>query len=140
MRNEWARDFGLHVVNSASFADALENVCRKLNVVVDNEVHQSSQNTVLFEGCRRLGMACKRTGQNVTGRHECGWCGMGCKSSGKQSACVTYLKDGAIQGAKFLIRTRVTRVTHSGGKVNGVEVEDSQGNRLIIPTKVRVTV
>ncbi|KAI8984210.1 hypothetical protein BDF20DRAFT_815956 [Mycotypha africana] len=93
-----------------SFAEDLQTVCDRIGVSTKN-VHHNGPNQKLLNGCRALGYSADVVPQNTYGRaHYCGKCYTGCASGIKNSTVNTWLKDAAAHGAKFLDRTRVTRI------------------------------
>lgn len=60
---------------------------------------------------RKASLMLFRSQQNTGGHaHACGYCGFGCTYSEKQSGTVTWLRDAAEHGAKFMTETSVERL------------------------------
>jgi hypothetical protein len=78
-------------------------------------------NSLLLEGCRKLGYPTKDIPQNTGGhQHSCGWCGFGCRFGEKQGTMMTFLHDAKNHGAQFMQDTFVERVLVHKGKAVGV--------------------
>ena len=124
VRQQWA-DTGLPFFTSLEFQQSLDRVCHRMGVNSEHIKHNYS-NRVILEGARKLGYAAKPVPQNTgNGQHYCGYCTMGCHSTGKKGPAESWLADAAKAGATFLEGYHVNRVLFdqkSGGKVaNGVE-------------------
>ena len=84
VRDEWAKTYGLDQFLSREYEDAVDRVCQRINVHKDN-ITYNHPNRLLSKGLERMGGTCDTAPQNTTGAHNCGWCGLGCKSGGKVS-------------------------------------------------------
>ena len=51
----------------------------------------------------------------------CGYCNGGCQQGEKQSTLLTYLKDAANAGARFMVECRAERILVERGRAVGVE-------------------
>mmetsp|Transcript_9359 Transcript_9359/g.26267 ORF Transcript_9359/g.26267 Transcript_9359/m.26267 type:complete len:722 (-) Transcript_9359:1721-3886(-) len=139
VREEWANVFGLKEMCSPKFAESLDYIRKRVNVTEGDAVVHNNQNQILMNGCKKLGYPYKVAGQNVIGPHRCGWCTQGCPYAEKQGTLVTFLKDAAARGARFMTSTKVIRVLHRRDRAIGVEVEDAEGRRAAIYSKVVVS-
>ncbi|KAK9841741.1 hypothetical protein WJX81_000141 [Elliptochloris bilobata] len=110
VRREWARDYGLPAFESARFDAALDAVCKRIGVATGVKRHNRN-NAVLREGLTALGAHCEEIPRNcAVADHECGYCGFGCASGGKQDASGTWLLDAVNAGARILTGAFAERV------------------------------
>lgn len=124
VRQEWA-DAGLPFFTSFEFQRCLDRVCDRMGVSDEHQDH-NFQNRMLLEGARKLGYAAKPVPQNTGGTgHYCGYCTMGCHSTGKKGPTESWLADAAKAGATFMEGFRVDKVlfdnTKGGQVASGVE-------------------
>ncbi|KAF0698390.1 Aste57867_10992 [Aphanomyces stellatus] len=119
--DEWATEFNLPYFTSQAFQDALEAVCTRAGVS-DAHINHNVQNQIMLDGAAALGYPIDAVPQNTAGQeHSCGHCGLGCPYGEKQGTHVTWLKDAADAGAKFIDGCHVGRVTYDDAKrVTGV--------------------
>jgi hypothetical protein len=123
VREEWAKA-GLSFFTSRSFQTSLDRVCNRMGVNLD--IEHNHANRVLLEGSRKLGYGAKPVPQNTgNGEHYCGYCTMGCHSTGKKGPSETFMVDAAQAGAEFMEGFRATKVlfaqTRKGQVARGVE-------------------
>ena len=96
-----------------------------MGVDVEHIKHNKT-NRFILEGARRLGYAAKTVPQN-TGHteHYCGYCTLGCHSTGKKGPTETFLADAATAGATFIEGFRANKIlftdTKDGQVASGVE-------------------
>ncbi|EAU34155.1 conserved hypothetical protein [Aspergillus terreus NIH2624] len=124
VRQEWA-DAGLPFFTSFEFQRCLDRVCDRMGVSDEHQDH-NFQNRMLLEGARKLGYAAKPVPQNTGGTgHYCGYCTMGCHSTGKKGPTESWLADAAKAGATFMEGFRADKVlfdnTKGGQVASGVE-------------------
>ncbi|KAI8997022.1 hypothetical protein BDB01DRAFT_769549 [Pilobolus umbonatus] len=120
IREEWA-SFGLPYFVSPQFTHDTDKVWNVIGASTEN-IEQSGSNRKLIEGCNKLGYPVEIIPQNTSGRpHHCGKCYAGCTSGIKNSIPNTWLKHAATHDAKFLDKTRVTRILIENGRAVGVE-------------------
>jgi len=88
VREEWATKYGLTHFTSPAFARSLDTVCARVNVTEGKDVTHDQQNSKMLIGAKKLGLAAKVAGQNIKkgAKHECGWCGFGCRYGEKQGS------------------------------------------------------
>uniref|UniRef100_A0A7I4D609 Long-chain-alcohol oxidase n=1 Tax=Physcomitrium patens TaxID=3218 RepID=A0A7I4D609_PHYPA len=119
VRNEWVNDHGLDLFTSAQYEQAMQAVWKRLAVQPEVDKH-SLQNTVLLEGCKKLGYECGTLQRNCSPGHYCGWCSYGCPTGKKQSTAETWLVDAVNTGnAVILSNCHAKHVFHDanpGGK------------------------
>jgi choline dehydrogenase-like flavoprotein len=136
-REEWANKFGLKWIQSGEYEKSLDEVFQRMGVhtchIVDNK-----PNKILIDGCAALGMHCGPIPQNtVPGHNDGSFCHLGCKTGGKQSTPLTFLKDAVENGATVLEKTFVSKVVIEHGKATGVEIV-VDGRKQVIKSKVVV--
>ncbi|GAA5984170.1 hypothetical protein JCM10908_006079 [Rhodotorula pacifica] len=110
IREQWAKLHGLPYFLSKEYAESIEAVCERMGVS-DEHFEHNKANKLLVAGSKKLGYPIATIPQNTGGHaHACGHCGFGCVYSEKQSGPVTWLRDAAEAGAKFMIETQVERL------------------------------
>ncbi|KAI8149186.1 hypothetical protein BJV82DRAFT_590952 [Fennellomyces sp. T-0311] len=120
VREEWAKQ-GLSHFTSPKFARDLDRVFERIGARTDGIKH-NGPNALLIKGCQELGYHHADLHQNTGGQsHECGFCYAGCKDGIKNSTMNSWLRDAQAYGAKFLDKTKVTRVVVKDGVATGVE-------------------
>ncbi|OQD82346.1 hypothetical protein PENANT_c022G00773 [Penicillium antarcticum] len=119
VRQEWA-DTGLPFFTSLDFQKSLDRVCDRMGVNTE-KVQHNHQNNVILEGARKLGYAANTVPQN-TGHdeHYCGYCTLGCPSTGKKGPTESFLADAAQAGATFMEGFQADKVLFT--KVKGKRV------------------
>ncbi|RHZ03960.1 hypothetical protein DYB31_015115 [Aphanomyces astaci] len=97
-------------------------------------------NQVLLDGAIKLGYPVEAVPQNTNGHvHECGFCTLGCPYGEKQGSHVTWLRDAADAGAKFVDGCYVDKVTYVKDAASGVEATVLNGSvRLVVKAKTVV--
>ncbi|KAJ5746850.1 uncharacterized protein N7511_008546 [Penicillium nucicola] len=119
VRQEWA-DTGLPFFTSLDFQRSLDRVCDRMGVNTENVQH-NQQNNVILEGARKLGYAANTVPQNTGhGEHYCGYCTLGCHSTGKKGPTESFLADAAQAGATFMEGFQADKVLFT--KVNNKQV------------------
>ncbi|BGP32264.1 hypothetical protein JCM10296v2_004045 [Rhodotorula toruloides] len=110
LREQWAKEHGLPYFLSTEYAKSIDYVCDRMGVS-DEHLEHNRANQLLVEGSKKLGYPISKIPQNTGGHaHACGYCGFGCTYSEKQSGTVTWLRDAAEHGAKFMTETSVERL------------------------------
>jgi choline dehydrogenase-like flavoprotein len=121
VRQEWA-DTGLPFFTSLEFQRSLDRVCDRMGVNTEHIVH-NRQNNVILEGARKLGYAAKAVPQNTgNSEHYCGYCTLGCHSTGKKGPTESFLADAAKAGAIFIEGFKADKVTFDKKTNNGKRV------------------
>ncbi|KAG0063593.1 hypothetical protein BGZ89_009770 [Linnemannia elongata] len=119
VREEWAKQ-GLPHFNTPAYQESIDAITARLNIS-DKYIKHNTANSLLLEGCRKLGYPTKNIPQNTGGQeHSCGWCGFGCRFGEKQGTMMTFLADAKEHGAKFMQDSFVDRVLIEKGKAVGV--------------------
>jgi choline dehydrogenase-like flavoprotein len=138
LRAEWAREHNLPHFLGDEFTLSLEAVAQRINV---NTAHAkpSARDRVLIAGLEQLGWHHGLLPRDVRGCRQddsCGYCGMGCRWSAKQSTLLTYLQDGAARGMRIVVDCDVRRATIENGTATGVQaVVGPNGLRLDVRAK-----
>ena len=146
VRIEWVTDHGLDMFSSERYDQAMEAVWERLSVQPDVDKH-NLQNTVLQEGCQKLGLHYGTLQRNSPSDHYCGWCTYGCPTGKKQSTAQTWLVDAVNTGNAVIISNcRAEHVFHDpnpnskkGRKAHGVAATIGDGpNRIFIKANATV--
>jgi choline dehydrogenase len=96
-------------------------------------------NTVLRDGCAKLGWEWHAIPRNVNGCWNSGYCGHGCPVNAKQGMLVTTIPGALGHGATLVHRLRVGRLEHAGGKITAAHGQ-ALGKDGRTPTGITVTV
>ncbi|KAF8977444.1 hypothetical protein BGZ46_007384 [Entomortierella lignicola] len=130
VREEWAKQ-GLPHFTSPAYQQSIDAIIERLHIS-DKYLTHNKANSLLLEGCRKLGYPTKDIPQNTGGHaHSCGWCGFGCRFGEKQGTMMTFLQDAKLHGAQFLQDTFVERVLISKGKAVGI-VGHQNGRKVTV--------
>ncbi|RHY63313.1 hypothetical protein DYB30_002553 [Aphanomyces astaci] len=137
--HEWATTYNLPYFKSQAFQDAISTVCTRAGVSAEAVLH-NVPNQVLLDGAIKLGYPVEAVPQNTNGHvHECGFCTLGCPYGEKQGSHVTWLRDAADAGAKFVDGCYVDKVTYVKDAASGVEATVLNGSvRLVVKAKTVV--
>ncbi|GKZ98706.1 hypothetical protein AnigIFM60653_000039 [Aspergillus niger] len=124
VREEWAKN-GLPFFTSMEFQNCMDRVSDRMGVDVEHIKHNKT-NRFILEGARRMGYSAKTVPQNTGhGEHYCGYCTLGCHSTGKKGPTETFLADAATAGATFIEGFRANKIiftdTKDGQVASGVE-------------------
>ncbi|KAI8985871.1 hypothetical protein BDB01DRAFT_896260 [Pilobolus umbonatus] len=120
VREEWAKN-GLSYFLTPKFAKDLDLVYERIGATTDGIEHNGS-NQVLVDGCRVLGYPVADIPQNTSGKaHACENCYAGCRGGIKNGTMNTWLRDAYKQNAKFLPKSKVSKVIIKDRKAVGVE-------------------
>lgn len=135
---EWAKDHDLPSFLEDSYQESMDAVCQAIGVKAEGWEH-NAQNQALWDGSIQLGHRVGRIPRNVAGcpnssHPDCGFCGFGCSSGGKQSTQTTYLRQAADHGARFLVDCEVEKILVESGRASGALAYglDEQGQRCEI--------
>jgi long-chain-alcohol oxidase len=122
VREQWARQHGLAHFTAREHGDALDAVARRIHVNTDH-CAPSGRDRVLIRGLERLSWHHGLLPRDVRGcsqADDCGYCGMGCRRSAKQSTLLTYVQDAFDRGARIVARCEARRVIVERGRATGV--------------------
>ncbi|KAJ3035130.1 hypothetical protein HDV00_004301 [Rhizophlyctis rosea] len=123
VRAEWAEKYQLPHFVSRAYGRSLDKIEARLGISKDRIKH-NEPNSVLIDGCKKLGYPVDAIPQNTgTHEHSCGFCGLGCPYGEKQGTSVSYLRDAANHGAKFIQGCFVDKVIHHDGVAVGVKAK-----------------
>ncbi|KAF9972985.1 hypothetical protein BGZ73_003835 [Actinomortierella ambigua] len=137
VREEWAK-MGLGYFATPTYQRSIDAITERLKIT-DQHIQHNKPNSLLLEGCRKLGFPYKNIPQNTGGhQHSCGWCGFGCRYGEKQGTMMTFLRDAQEHGAIFMQDTHVDRVLISKGKAVGVQ--GKQNGRRVVVTASKVVI
>lgn len=110
VRRTWAEKYGVPYYTSPNFTNDLNAVCDRMGVAIQPIKHNVS-NSLLALGSQRAGHPVEAVPQNSGGHtHYCGKCQFGCISGHKQGGTVTWLKDSAENGGRFMTGTFIERI------------------------------
>ena len=138
VREEWAR-IGAEGVTTDAYDRSMDTVVERIGVNHEHNI-PSSRDKATKEALDKLGWHVDSMPRNVRGCKEevCRNCHYGCQLGAKQSTMKTWLQDAYEAGARILVRTRATKVTHANGSANGVEATTVDGHRVTVRSKAVV--
>ncbi|CAD6884231.1 unnamed protein product [Tilletia controversa] len=109
-RRAWSEKYGVKYYASPAFTYDLNYVCHRMGASTAPIQHNKA-NSLLAIGAQRLGHAVDPVPQNSGGHvHYCGKCQFGCIAGQKQGGPVTWLRDTAENGGKFLVKCDIRQV------------------------------
>ncbi|KAL7822382.1 GMC oxidoreductase [Trichoderma gracile] len=109
VRQEWA-DEGLPLFTSREFDECVDRVWEYIGAGTE-AIRHNFRNSVLFDGCKKLGWHAGIAAQNTAKEHhDCGHCHLGCGSGVKRGPTVSWLPAAAAAGAEFMEGLSVERV------------------------------
>ncbi|KAF9172938.1 hypothetical protein BGX21_002424 [Mortierella sp. AD011] len=130
VREEWAKG-GLSYFTSPDYQKSIDAIVQRLGIS-DKHLTHNKANSILLEGCHKLGYPAKNIPQNTGGHaHACGWCGFGCRFGEKQGTMMTFLHDAKLNGAQFMQDTFIERVLIEKGRAVGV-VGHQNGRKVTV--------
>lgn len=119
--------------------DAVE---QRLNIQQISYDETNRNNRLLYDGCKKLGLAVETTFRNVKRCMKSGYCGMGCPVDAKQSMLITYLPDAVDKGARVVSRCRVDKLVSDGNAIKRAECSvigddgyNPSGKKLVIEAR-----
>ncbi|KAF9183394.1 hypothetical protein BGZ51_004056 [Haplosporangium sp. Z 767] len=119
VREEWAKQ-GLPHFTSPAYQKSIDAIIARLGIS-DKYLKHNTPNSLLLEGCRKLGYPAANIPQNTGNQeHSCGWCGLGCRYGEKQGTMMTFLSDAKQHGAQFMQDTFIDQVLIQKGRAVGV--------------------
>jgi choline dehydrogenase-like flavoprotein len=121
VRQAWA-EHGVEGVADAEFDAAQDAVWARLGVNTKATVPNRS-NQLMVEALERSGHSWQLLPRNAPPHDPrlCGYCNGGCQQGEKQSTLLTYLKDAADAGARFMVDCRAERILVEHGRAVGVD-------------------
>ncbi|KAJ3256688.1 hypothetical protein HK103_005183 [Boothiomyces macroporosus] len=118
-RKEWSEKWGLPHFVTPEFQKSVDIASARIGVVQPDK--HNVPNSLFFEGCKKLGYHITAIPQNTGGQeHQCGFCTFGCPNGGKKSSTITWIKDAAEAGCKFISNVEVQQVLHKNGNATGI--------------------
>jgi choline dehydrogenase-like flavoprotein len=140
IRRQWEDTTGSPMFAADSFNAALDTVSERLHV---NTLHnrRSRRDELLELGLRSLGWHVAPMPRNVldcTQDDVCGFCGLGCVRSAKQSMAKTYLQDAAAHGTRLIVDCTAWRVLMAGNKATGIVGRTATGESLAVRARAVV--
>ncbi|CAE8594209.1 unnamed protein product [Polarella glacialis] len=142
VRQEWATEHGLKRFAIDEFGDALDAICKRINVT-SIEISHNRNNERFIDGCQKAGYEVEDAPQNMADIRA-GFICAGDRYEIKQSMTVTFLRDAAAARipAQFADRCKVSEVIHSKGVAFGVRAaiigSDGQPHQLTVRARVVV--
>lgn len=115
----WTTAHGLKGFTPAEMAPWFEKMEQRLNVA-KWAMKPNANNSVLSDGCDRLGFHWEVIPRNVKNCWNLGYCGMGCPTNAKQSMLVTTIPAALDRGAQLVYRARADKLLIEGEQVKGV--------------------
>ncbi|CAM6009458.1 unnamed protein product [Sphagnum balticum] len=138
VRNEWVQDFGLQLFASEKYEQAMEAVWKRLSVQEVTNKHNLS-NSILQNGCKRLGLNFGTLARNSSADHYCGWCSFGCPTGRKQSTPETWLLDAVkTNNTLILSNCEAQQILHSPN-LTGKKPRQALGVMATMEDGTRVT-
>ena len=134
-RKEWAEKYGLNHFDSPAYQNDIDKVKERIGVTTSGIIH-NVPNSILIEGCKKLGYHYDDIPQNTRGLpHQCGSCTFGCVTSEKQSTLHTWVKDAVDSGAHLLQQTSATEILYADGKIKGVSLVIENSHKVVVVAK-----
>ncbi|GGS63422.1 GMC oxidoreductase [Planobispora rosea] len=124
VRREWAREHGLHGLDTEEFDRHLDAVLTRMGAN-DRCSDFNGPHQRMAEGAKALGWSMRTAVRNVDEATydpvAAGYTQFGDPSGSKRGTLTTYLRDAFDHGARILVHTRADRVLTEGGRAAGVE-------------------
>lgn len=115
----WTETHGLKGFTEAGMAPWFDKMERRLNVE-KWAIPPNANNSILSEGCEKLGLHWAVIPRNVKGCWNLGYCGTGCPTNAKQSMLVTTIPAALNGGAQLVYRARAEKLLIENEQVKGV--------------------
>lgn len=115
----WTDVHGLKGFTPADMAPWFDRMEKRLNVA-KWAMKPNANNSVLSDGCEKLGFHWAIIPRNVKDCWNLGYCGLGCPTNAKQSMLVTTIPAALDRGAQLLYRMRAEKLLIKGDQVEGV--------------------
>jgi choline dehydrogenase-like flavoprotein len=140
IRREWEEMTGSPMFATGSFNRALDLVSERLHVNTLHN-HPSRRDELLESGLRSLGWHVDSMPRNVVDCSQddvCGFCGLGCVRSAKQSMATTYLQDAAAHGARILADCTAERLVIGGDRATGIVARTPIAQTVTVQARIVV--
>lgn len=115
----WASQFEVRDAGAEAMAPWFTRIEAQLGIA-PWAMPPNANNSMLRDGCEKLGLHWKTVPRNVRGCWNLGYCGFGCPTNAKQSMLVTTLPVALDHGMTLLHHARVERLDFRQGQVVGV--------------------
>ena len=115
----WTGVHGLKGFTHDEMAPWFDKMEQRLNVQ-KWAMKPNANNSVLSDGCDKLGLHWDIIPRNVKNCWNLGYCGTGCPTNAKQSMLVTTIPAALNRGAQLLYRARADKLLIEGEQVKGV--------------------
>ena len=110
----WQRRFGLHDYTPQALAEDEAAALADLSASRPDDSLLNRNNTLLRDGCRKLGWRGEVMLHNRVGCAGLGTCLLGCPLSAKRNARIVPIPQAIEAGVRFLTRARATRIEQLG--------------------------
>jgi len=117
--NHWTEAHQLKGFTPAEMAPWFDKMEQRLNVA-KWAMKPNANNSVLSDGCEKLGYHWAIIPRNVKNCWNLGYCGMGCPTNAKQSMLVTTIPAALNRGAQLVYRARAEKLLIDNEQVKGV--------------------
>lgn len=129
----WEEKLGIKF--STDMEDFFDEAERIINVK-PWDIEPNRNNSLLEEGCKRLGYSFGSIKRNVKNCQNLGYCGFGCPVGAKQSSLVTTLKAAESRGADIFCDAFAFKFLHTGKKITSLVLTGRENKfRLKIDAK-----
>lgn len=115
----WQNEYGVQGLAEADLRPIFDRIENDLGIAP--WTNHNENNSVLRDGCERLGIPWHPIPRNVKGCWNLGYCGMGCPTNAKQSMLVSHIPSALKDGATLFHSLKARRLQWSGDKVSAVE-------------------
>ncbi len=136
---EWAKEHDNPQFLDNDYKKCFEHIEKRAHISTQYSIHDS-QNQKLVDACKKAGYSVNTIARNVRGpvdenQMETYWKMQGYANFGdawgyKQGTMKTFLQDASDNGALLYANTRVEKVIHKNGKVEGVLAFQKDNNQL----------
>ena len=134
--NQWVEEFGLEEFQAKSMDSHFSAVEKRLNVHKTLPKEQNPQNSIILDGCKKLGIHADFIPNNSKDCIGCGHCGVGCYYDAKQDMRLTYLKDAlATNNLTIYTGTEAEKIQYNS-KNEQITTGITLGKEYGIPSKI----
>lgn len=136
--SHWAEHHGLKEFTPEAMKPWFERVEQRLSIHAWPGT-PNVNNTVLQQGCSKLGWTWAPIPRNVQGCWNLGYCGMGCPTNAKQSMLVTTIPGSLEAGATLVHHCRAEKLSVRGDQVEALQAVAIGDDRQVKPlTRIRI--
>ena len=126
----WQSEFGVSGISENELNPWFEQIEERLNIGPWTSFEPNPNNSVLTNGCAKLGWSHSRMNRNVKGCANTGLCGLGCPINAKQSMLVTTVPSALANGARLIHRARVEKIEHDGKNASALTISAMDGHSV----------